>query len=461
MINGIKFLALPNSLQRKIFPKWMGCSNFIWNAKCAEDEYLRKFAKRYLPLGTFPKPDQKYSQYKNDELTPWLKNCPSQILRNSASNWYSTYQNFFKGLCKRPKIKHRDGGGSILLTRELFRFERDEKTKQIRLFIGTKKNNLGYLDVKWHDKKWLKYGYPNSIRIKKTPFERYSVSFCYGNEEKNSNERKSWLDHLKNLEEKELNKIVLGVDRGVHVICATDDAQHLNATLQEKNSLSTAEIKKKRYQRRLARQQKNSKCRNKIKKKLAKIQVKKKNIRENICHRISKKLVDTDDKKVIVFENLKTKNMTKSSKGNKKNHGKNVSQKKGLNREILNKGWHKIETFTIYKAHRRGKVVFKIDPKYTSQECACCGRIHPKNRKGNKFKCIFCLHVDHADNNAGKIIKKRAVNLFLHSGTELSEDCILKNRLLSSDIGRGAEVRPVSTSPKQALAAKRKKRRVV
>ena len=55
-------------------------------------------------------------------------------------------------------------------------------------------------------------------------------------------------------------------------------------------------------------------------------------------------------------------------------------------------------------------------------------------------------------------MKKRAVKLFLHSGTELSEGYLLKNRLLS-DIVRGAEVRPTSRNSKQALVKKRKKRR--
>ena len=118
----------------------------------------------------------------------------------------------------------------------------------------------------------------------------------------------------------------------------------------------------------------------------------------------------------------------------------------------LNRSLHKIEVFTTYKAKKAGKVVLKIDPKYTSQECDNCGRIHPENRKGTEFKCINCNHKDHADNNAGKIIKKRTVQLVLHSGTELSENGVLKNRFLSSDIVRGVEISPVlSKISKQAM----------
>lgn len=456
MINGYKTTAYPSTFQKRKLFLWASAANFIWNAKCQEDKYLRTFAKKYLPLETYPPIDQKYSQYKNDEFSAWLKKCPSQILRNSASNWYDTYKNFLKGICNRPKVKNKDHY-SILLTRELFRIDIDEKTKTIKLFIGTKTNNIGYLKVKWHNKKWLKETPPNSLRIKKTPYGKYTVSFCYG-EKEDTKKAKEWFDYLKTLNEESLNKIVLGVDRGINVISATDDDRQFKAKKEETKSLIKSEIKKKRYQKRLAKQQKTSKRRLKIKKKLSKTYDKQKNVRNNICHNISKNLVETEETKVIVFEDLKTKNMTKTAKGDSKNPGKNVKQKSGLNREILNKAWYKLEEFTIYKASKIDKVVFKIDPKYTSQECANCGHIHPKNRKGDKFKCqnLSCDNEDHADNNAGKVIKKRAIKLLLYSGTELSDKNILKG---ISDIGRGAKIRPVLPHGKPAIAEKRQKRR--
>ena len=455
MLNGFKTSIYPKPSQKRILDTWGNGSNFIWNAKCLEDKYLITFAKKFLPSGTYPKINQTYSQYKNDEHSPWLKKCPSQILRNSASNWYSTYQNFYKKRCNRPKVKKK-GSYSILLTKELFKFEIDDKNKKIKLFIGTKTNNIGYLNVKWHNKKWIN-SLPGSLRIRKTLYGKYKLSFCYGEEIKEI-EPKAWLDYLKMQKEEKLNELILGVDRGVNVICATDDDRLFNPTVEESKNIEICELKKKRYQKKIARQIKTSKRRKKTKQRLAKIFNKKKNINTNICHYISKKLVDSKQK-VIVFENLKTKNMTRSAKGYREKPGKNVKQKSGLNREILNKSWHKIEQFTIYKANRSDKTVFKVDPKYTSQECACCGHIHPQNRKGNKFKCVnkACGYETHADNNAGKVIKKRAIKIILHSGTGLS-----KNRVLITpnfDIGRGGYIRPDLSQDAQARSKKRQKRR--
>jgi len=51
-----------------------------------------------------------------------------------------------------------------------------------------------------------------------------------------------------------------------------------------------------------------------------------------LYHKISKTL--TDKFELIAVEDLKIKNMSKSSKGNEINHGKMVKQKSGLNRTI-------------------------------------------------------------------------------------------------------------------------------
>jgi putative transposase len=138
----------------------------------------------------------------------------------------------------------------------------------------------------------------------------------------------------------------------------------------------------------------------------------------------------------LVFENLKTTNMTRSAKGTADKHGKRVKQKSGLNRSILNIGWHKIQSFTEYKAHRNGKAVFYVSPHHTSQACANCGHTHPDNRRTqSEFVCVQCGHTDNADANACRNIKQRAINLLLDSGTELSDKGVLSSK---SGIGRGA-----------------------
>jgi len=458
MLSGIKFQVRPTPGQAKILCSWMGAAKFIWNAKCDEDRYLRTFARKYLPIGTFPEINQQYSQYKNEELSQFLSEVPSQILRNSASNWYASYQQFFKqkdrGL---PRRKKRGEGMSIHLTRELFEIKRDEKSGEIKIFVETKKNNIGFLSVNWHTKKWLDYGPPNSIRIKKLPSGKFTVSFCFGEEEKSSPEKIEQADWLKFLREhkteEELEKIVEGVDRGTVVMMATGKKNLTYSNKAVRGLVKYKKILAKNQKKFVKQKDKKSKRREKRRLKIANTHQKISNIRENEIHHMTKKMVNGEefkDTKVFVLEDLKTKNMTKSAKGSAKKPGKRMKAKSGLNREILDKCWHKIEIQLKYKARKYNKVVFKINPAHTSQECVHCGHTHLDNRLSrDEFKCVSCGHTDHADTNAANVIKKRAVKMILDSGTELSDKGVLRPK---SDTGRGAKLRPLKGKPSGAQA---------
>ncbi len=431
MLMGITLQAHPTGAQKKTISQWMGCARFIWNAKCEEEKYLHTFSKRYLPVGTYPEADQTYSQYKNQELSPWLFDCPSQILRNSASNWYTTHRNYLKGLCGKPKRKKKADGGSIHLTRELFRFEKcsDGVT---RLFIGTKTNHIGFLSIKNHSS----YKEPNSIRIKKKN-GRYSVSFCYEDEQTDKLTQSDHLEYLRSLDRNQLEKMTIGIDRGVKRPVQAGDEVY-DFTLEQKRKKRAKERYIKRCQKQLAKKQKRSKRRARQKKNLSRAYEKVAHIRKDFCHKTSRAIVNKEENKVIVLEDLRTKHMTKKPKAKKdESTGKWISNNKknkgGLNRSILDKGWYQMELFIKYKALKAGKVWLKVPAHHTSQECAGCGHTHPNNRKTQeKFICGSCGHADHADKNAAEVIKKRAINLILDSGTELSSRGVLL------DSGRGA-----------------------
>lgn len=179
MQTGIRLKAHPTGPQKRTLSEWIG-ARVVWNAKCDEHKYLSTFARKHMPIGTYAPLDQSFSVFKDKELTPWLSDCPSQILRNEAVKWYQTYQRFFKKLGGRPVRKKKSDRGSIHLTRELFRFEKcaDGVT---RLFIGSKTNNIGYLSFKTH----RKFGTPNSIRVVREAGDWF-VSFSYETEDQPS-----------------------------------------------------------------------------------------------------------------------------------------------------------------------------------------------------------------------------------------------------------------------------------
>ena len=433
MLTGIKLCANPTSHQKLILSQWMGCARSVWNAKVEEEKYYRTYARKYCVIGTFAPLDQTYSQFKSKDLTPWLYACPSNILRNSVSNWYVTYQKFLKKQCGRPKRKPKTDKGSIYLTRELFRFDRCEDGN-LRLFIGTKTNNIGYLSFKAHSK----FEIPNSLYVRKERGQYY-VSFCYDNgfNEDNLSDNAEHLAFLQGSSKEYLQESVVGVDRGVKVPVHSGN-QTYDFCQNQKRNMTRAERYIKRLKRQMAKQTKGSNRRNKTKRRIANHYAKQANIRNDFAHKTSRSLVDSEAK-VIVFEALRASMMTRKPKAKQDAQGRylpnKAKQKAGLNKSILNVGWHRIETYTKYKAYQAGKAVFKINAAYTSQECAKCDHTHPNNRKSQElFVCGHCGNTDNADNNASLVIKKRAINLILDTGTVLSDKGVLRTQ---SDRGRG------------------------
>lgn len=126
MIFGVKFQIYPSKGQMAKLSQWAGAQRYIWNAKAEEEKYLRTFARKYLPVGTYPQHDQTYSQYKSEDICPWIYDIPSQVLRNAATRWYQTFLRFLKGECGRPRIKKKRDEMSLFLTRELFTVETDD-----------------------------------------------------------------------------------------------------------------------------------------------------------------------------------------------------------------------------------------------------------------------------------------------------------------------------------------------
>ncbi|QOW42900.1 MULTISPECIES: RNA-guided endonuclease TnpB family protein [Acinetobacter] len=426
MLTGIRLRVYPTEHQKLILSQWMGCARFVWNAKCDEDKYFRGFARKFATFDHYYETqDQKYAHFKSDEISSWLANCPSTIQKNSTVNWFNTLKKSIKGVCGRPRRKKKSDKGSVHLTSDLFEF-RVENNKR-KLFIGGKKFNIGALNFKAH----AEFKEPKSIHISKERGQ-YFVSFCYedgveiqefdGKKFDAKKYAKRQLDHLQDMDESQLQKIVVGIDRGV-TIPVHAGHEEFDFSKEQKNHMSKADRYIKRLQRKLARQIKGSNRRAKTKHRIAVHHSKKANIRKDFAHKTSRSLANGFGQ-VFIFEKLNTKQMTKKPNPKKDKFGRFIPNKAkakaGLNKAILNVGWHRISEFLTYKSVKLGKAVFTVHASYTSQECASCGHTHPDNRKSqDRFKCVSCGHADNADHNASIVIKNRAIKLVLDCGTQL------------------------------------------
>ena len=163
--------------------------------------------------------------------------------------------------------------------------------------------------------------------------------------------------------------------------------------------------RKRRLQRKLARQVKGSNRRNQPKLAIAKLSAKESDRRKDWIEKTATELVRNHD--LIVLEDLKVKNMTRSAKGTVESPGKNVAQKSGLNRSILEQSWTMFCQRLSDKAANtteQVEVIF-VNPAYTGMRCSKCAHTEPKSRKSQAtFLCLACGHMDNADVNAAKNI---------------------------------------------------------
>ena len=87
-----------------------------------------------------------------------------------------------------------------------------------------------------------------------------------------------------------------------------------------------------------------------------------------------------------------------------------MAQKSGLNRAILNVGWHALERMLSYKLEETGGILMKVPAAYTSQTCAACGHVDARSRESQAiFCCTSCGAAANADINAAKTILARAL----------------------------------------------------
>lgn len=141
---------------------------------------------------------------------------------------------------------------------------------------------------------------------------------------------------------------------------------------------------------------------------IAKVKARQARRRQDFTHKLTTDL--TKNHGWVGIEDLRVSNMTRSAKGSTAKPGKNVRQKAGLNRSILdNTPGERCRQLT-YKAAWYGSEVRAVPAAYTSQTCSACGVVDPGSREGcgREFACTGCGHSEHADLNAARNIEDRA-----------------------------------------------------
>ena len=465
MSSGVRFRCYPRQKQVPIFSQWIGHQRFIYNSKVDEDKYYRTFRNHSLSLtGQHTPIDQQYSQFKDKDLTPFLYEVPSQILRNGAYRYMVACTRFRRGLAGRPTRRKKFGRQTVMITSELFEFVptgRTTKTKdgdvvEHKLLIGTPKFPVGQLRFKAH----RPYEIPKVITIARHNGD-WHVSFNYvedisGDKPAPMAEEKL-IEYFSGLTPEELDGITVGGDRGVVIPMATSSGVNFDFTEVEKTRLAKAVKSRKKFQKKLSRQQKGSKRRQGTKDRIGKAYTKERDIRKDRAHKSSHELVESDAQ-VFVFEELPVKNMVRRPKPKKDDSGKYIKNgaaaKGGLNKAILKSMWGNIVLFTRYKGLKKEKLTITVPAPGTSQECSQCGTLTPDNRETQAdFVCRCCGFTANADYNAAMVIKKRGIRQLLDGMVTVKQRKSARFRRESrQQIGQGLpEFRRASTEVRRVV----------
>jgi putative transposase len=201
---------------------------------------------------------------------------------------------------------------------------------------------------------------------------------------------------------------------------------HLSDGYQIENPKFSTSKKAKRTlkirQRRVNRKVKGSKNRRKAAKKVGRLHQKISDKRQayqwKVAHKIGSRKIDAIGLEDLNISAMRSRCRVKIDENTGRFLKNGQSRKKGLNRSISDAGWGELSLKIEYLAAKQGKVVIKVNPKYSSQECRNCGHIDQENRDGEKFICVECGYHEHADIGAAKTIRDRALEMVRGPGRE-------------------------------------------
>jgi putative transposase len=162
------------------------------------------------------------------------------------------------------------------------------------------------------------------------------------------------------------------------------------------NSFKQHQQRLAKYQRRMSRKVKFSSNWKKAKTRIQKIHTGIAHARKDFLHKTTTTI--SQNHALVCVEDLQVRNMSQSSQGTVAAPGKNVRQKSGLNRSILDQGWGEFRRQLAYKVSWNGGTLLAVPPQNTSRTCPCCGHVSKDNRRTQaQFLCVDCGYENNAD----------------------------------------------------------------
>jgi putative transposase len=357
-IQAYKYELMPTGDQQRDMRRFAGSCRFVFNKalalQTANHQAGRKFI-RYVEMANM------LPAWKSEFA--WLKESPSQSLQHALKNLDRAFVNFFQKRTEYPRFKKRGVGDS-------FRFPQGFKLDQAndRVFLP----KLG----------WLRYR--NSREVVGT-VRNITVS----------NRNGKWFVSMQT--EREVEQPVaqgdaVGIDMGIVRFATLSDG----TVYPPLNNFKRYAADLRKAQQAMSRKKKFSHNWTKAKAKVQRIHVRIANARRDYLHKTSTSI--SKNHAMVVVEDLQVSNMSRSAAGSVEYPGRNVKQKSGLNKSILDQGWAEFRRQLEYKMLWAGGLLLAVPPQNTSRICPSCGHVSGENRRTQAdFACVECGYSENAD----------------------------------------------------------------
>lgn len=372
---GHKFRLYPSSDQQAVLERYAGVTRLVYNlAREQRETFWRQYRRATGRTLSFAAQSTQIKDLR--AAFDFIAEVPFDALDAALKDLDGAYAAFFAGRARYPQYRRKGESDAFRLKGISCRTER--------------------LNAKWGQVYVPKLGFVKFRASRAILGEIKSVTF--------SRRDGWWVSFAAERPAEALagSADQVGIDRGIARTLTLSNGEHIQAP----DTLALLR-RRKRAQKVLAHRKRGSRRYAAQRAKVARLNARMVRIRTDWSHRASTDIARRFG--LVAIEALKIQNMTASAAGTIEAPGRNVRQKAGLNRRILEQCWGRFAAFLDYKLSERGGVLISVPAAYSSQTCASCGVVDARSRKSQAdFNCVHCGHADNADVNAAKEILRRS-----------------------------------------------------
>ncbi len=396
-LRAFRFRLAPRQRHREVFRSVAGCCRFVWNWALQQRQDTWR-AVRDLPAERRREAMRECSWKEQDAQLkhlkvqfPFLVVAPAHALQQVLRDLDRAWVNFFAGRAKLPTFHVRG-------QHDAFR-----ESDPLRITVNSQAIRIAKLG-------WIPYRNSHGAWWRSARIRQATVVA----------EGDAWYVSVAVeqtvLETAPPTGAAIGIDLGIAQDATTVDATGGVGTHWLPVESPDEQRRLAILQRRVARKHRGS--RNRVK-----AQRRYNAYRRNITHRIHNAqhhltTAWAQNHRLVVIEDLAVSNMSASASGTVHEPGRNVRQKAGLNRAILQRGWFEMRRQLAYKTTWYGSRLLVVQAHHTSQRCSHCGHTEAANRQSQAvFACRACGHAENADVNAARNILGAGLALFACGAT--------------------------------------------